>query len=74
MKKFRIIKGCREHHKPYYYVQKKCLFRWKTLRSFIEFKNYNPDVIGLELIMRFDSHKDAEQYIKKMTNNNYILI
>ena len=40
----------------------------------MEFKNYNPDVIGLELIMRFDSHKDAEQYIKKVTHNNYILI
>lgn len=74
MKKFRIIKECIEHHKHYYYVQKKCLFRWKTLKSFMEFKNYNHDVIGLEYIMRFDSRKEAEQYIKKITNNKYILI
>ena len=74
MKKFRIIKECKEHRKPYYYAQKKCLFWWKTLISFVEFPIYNPEVIGLEYTMRFDSHKEAEQYIKKMTNNNYILM
>lgn len=74
MKKFRIIKECGEHRKPYYYAQKKCLFRWKTLRSFMEYKIYNPDAIALEFVMRFDSHKEAEQYIKKITHNNYILI